>query len=152
MTEQRAARFTDEEFNGLLNGTLPSGENIGLYTHADVVNGVIPDPFGRYAVFMDFETAKATKSGYFKKDGFMGNPLVHVRVGTLEHLEAYFNKAKDNDGEVRNSHLFNNIDYNNQQQGRLLFLGGSHYGLYGGNYLDGNGRFVGVAPEARSAR
>ncbi|MAG52588.1 MAG: hypothetical protein CMH62_01360 [Nanoarchaeota archaeon] len=151
LTDYRAAKFTDEEFGNLLNGTLPDEENIELCHLDDVRLGRISNPFGKYGVVMDFEEGKATKSGYHKKDGFMKNPLVHARVGTLEHLEPYFDKAKDSEGDVGNYHRLQEIDPN-QQQGRLLFLNYDCGGLNGNDDLDFDGRFVGVAPEARSAR
>ena len=77
----------------MLKGILPSGESINLYTVDDVKRG-IPEPFGRYAVWMPAEAAKTTASNWHKKKEFMENPLVIARAGTLEHIEAYFEKAK----------------------------------------------------------
>ena len=151
LTGQNAAKYTNEEFNNLLKGVLQNGESIQIYTIEDIKKGNIPNPFGRYAVALDFETAKATNSGYHKKKGFMENPLVLARVGTIEHLENYFDKANDSDGNVRNTHRLSEIDYN-QQQGRLLYLVNYCDGLDGGNCLDYSGRFVGVAPEARAKK
>jgi hypothetical protein len=151
LTPQNAAKFTDDEFDNLLRGVLPNGESINLYTVDDIVKGNIPDPFGRYAVWMPAETAKGTNSGYHKKKGFMENPLVIARAGTLEHLEKYFDKAKDSDGDVGCYHKFGEIDFR-QPQGRVLFVDGYYFGLRGDIDLDNNGRFVGVAPEAPGAR
>ena len=77
----------------------------------------------------------------------MENPLVIARAGTLEHIEAYFEKAKHKNGTLGNWHRFGEIDFR-QPQGRLLFVNDTYYGIYGYNYLDNNGSFVGVAPEA----
>jgi hypothetical protein len=152
LTPQNAAKFTDEEFNNLLNGVLPSGEGIGLYTIDDVKRGNIVDPFGRYAVWMPAETAKARSSGYHTKTDFMNNELVIAKAGTLDHLDAYFEKAKrSSDSKVGNWHRFGEINYR-QPQGRVLFLYNSYDGLAGDVILDSGGRFVGVAPEARDAR
>ena len=127
-----------------MKGNLPSGESIDLYNVDDVKKG-IPEPFGRYAVWMPAETAKATASGYHKKKDFMENTLVIARAGTLEHLDDYFDKAKSSD-KVGNWCRLGEIDFR-QPQGRLLFVYGTHGGL--GGYLNlSNGRFVGVAPEA----
>ncbi|MBU4351629.1 MAG: hypothetical protein KJ939_00920, partial [Nanoarchaeota archaeon] len=75
LTAQNSAKYSEEEFGNLLNGVLPSGESIDLYSVDDVQSGRISDSFGRYAVWMNAETAKATESGYHKKIDFMKNPL-----------------------------------------------------------------------------
>ncbi|MBI1968846.1 hypothetical protein HYS49_02960 [Candidatus Woesearchaeota archaeon] len=148
LTPQYAAKYTDTEFATLLNGVLPSGESIDLYTVDDVKNG-IPDPFGRYAVWMPAETAKSRSSGYHVKSDFMKNELVMARVGTLEHLDAYFEKAQHPPNQnLGNWHRFGEIDFQ-QPQGRLLFVLNTNNGLNGNLNLNLGGRFVGVvAPEA----
>ncbi|MDI6738606.1 MAG: hypothetical protein QME12_08935, partial [Nanoarchaeota archaeon] len=150
LTQQNAAEYTNDEFDNLLKGILPSGESIDLYTVDDVKKG-IPEPFGRYAVWMPAEAAKATASGYHNKKVFMENPLVIARAGTLEHLDDYFEKAKKSDSTVGNWHRLGEIDFQ-QPQGRLLFIDSALNGLYGDNYLYNSGRFIGVAPEAHGAR
>ncbi len=151
LTGQSAAKFTEKEIDDLLDGILPNGERIELYSTDDVKNAKIPYPFGKYGVVTDFETAKATTSGYHRKNAFLENPLVIARAGTLEHLESYYEKAKSSEGNLANYHPFKRINPT-QSQGRLLFLSSDYDGLYGNNSLLNSGRFVGVAPEARSAR
>ncbi len=151
LTPQNTAKFTDEEFDNLLNGVLPSGESINLYTVDDVRQGRIPDPFGRYAVWMPAETAKAKPSGYHAKSDFMNNELVIARAGTLDHLDAYFEKAQHSSNHnLGNWHRCGKIDFR-QPQGRVLFVDDDYYGLSGNDGLDHDGRFVGVAPEAPGA-
>ena len=150
LTPQNAAEYTPEEFGALLKGILPSGESINLYTVDDVKNGNIPHPFSKYAVWMPGDTAKKTQSSYHSKTDFMNNPLVLARVGTQEYLESYFNKAKNSEGNVRNTHRFKDIDFK-QPQGRVLGLDGGYFGLSGLNDLDDDGRFVGVVAEPHSA-
>ena len=131
---------------------LPSGESIGLYTVDDVKNGMVPDPFGRYAVWMPGETAHSNSSGYHSKSEFMSNELVIARAGTLEHLDKYFEKAQHSSNhDLANLHRFGEIDFR-QPQGRVLFVNGNYIGLNGDNDLYNNGRFVMVAPEAPSAK
>jgi len=77
----------------------------------------------------------------------MNNPLVLARVGVKDHLDSYFDKAK-HEGKVANWHIFNEVDPQ-QPQGRVLFVDSNNSGLVGSNDLDNDGRFVGVAPEAR---
>ena len=147
LTGQNAAKLRDEEFDNLLEGVLPSGESVGIYTVEDVQDGRIPNLFGRYAVVMDFETAKSKSSGFHSKIDFMNNELVFARAGTLDYLDVYFDKAKDSEGKVGNWHRLNEIDPN-QPQGRVLFLDNNYVGLMGYGSLSDGGRFVGVAPEA----
>ena len=78
LTPQNAAKYTDDEFDNLLKGVLPSGESIELYNVDDVKKG-IPEPFGRYAIWMPAEAAKATASGYHKKKDFMENTFSHCK-------------------------------------------------------------------------
>ena|SRR3989338_2309570 len=149
LTEQNAAKYTEEEFDSLLKGQLPAAGSIRIYTVADVSRGNIPDPFGTYGVALDFEKSKATESGFLKKKKFLENPLVLARAGTLEYLDAYFEKAQHpSNHTLGNWHQFGEIDFH-QPQGRLLFLDNYYDGLGGGSSLDNIGRFVGVgAPEA----
>lgn len=152
LTKQYAAKYTEKEIGDLLSGILPNGNSIPFCTVDDVKRGItLPLASLPYAVVMDFETVKATESGWYKKKRFMDNPLVIARAGTLEYLETYFDKAKDSNKNVGCWHRFKEIDPK-QPQGRLLFLGSSYYGLNGNYYLDYYGRFVGVAPEARRAK
>ena len=151
LTLQRVAPFSDEEFDNLLQGILPSGEKIECYHVEDVGNGKIPDPLGRYAIMMDFQIAQKTKSGYFKKKEFMENPLVWARAGTLDYLDAYFEKAEGSNKELGNHHFLGKIDVQ-QPLGRVLWLDFSSYGLDGLSNLISNGRWFGVAPEAHVAR
>tara|TARA_Y100000034_G_scaffold14568_1_gene15281 strand:- start:5 stop:931 length:927 start_codon:yes stop_codon:yes gene_type:complete len=151
LTEQNAAKYTEDEFNNLLEGRLPSGESISLYTLDDIKNNNIPDPFARYGIVLDFETAKSKSSGYHSKSDFMNNELVIARAGTLDYLDEYFEKAKRSQGKVGNWHKLNEIDHN-QPQGRVLFLSDRCYGLVGNFSLDFNGLFVVVAPEAHDAK
>ena len=94
-----------------------------MYNVDDVKKG-IPEPFGRYAIWMPAEAAKITASGTHDKTNFMENPLVIARAGTLEHIEAYFEKAKHTDGTVGNWHRFGEIDFR-QPQACLLFVNGT---------------------------
>lgn len=147
LTPQNAARFTPKEFDDLLEGVLPSGERIVLYSVNDVKEGKVKNPFGRYAVWLPFETAKTTNSGWHNKHDFINNDLVIARAGTTKYLNNYFEKVKHNDRTVGNWHRFNEIDPN-VPQGRVLFVDDNCSGLNGDSNLNGSGRFGGVAPEA----
>ena len=153
LTPQNAARYTENEFDELLKGKLPTGDSIDLYTVDDVRKGRIPNLFVRYGVMLDLETAKAVKYDHKHQKGeFVENPLVLARVGTKEHLDSYFEKAKhSSQNYVHNWHRFAEIDPQ-QPQGRVLFLYDSCSGLSGDSGLNNDGRFVGVAPEAHGAK
>ncbi|MDD3175265.1 MAG: hypothetical protein PHU51_02200 [Candidatus Nanoarchaeia archaeon] len=142
LTSQNSAKYTNEEFEQLLNGKI-NGESIEIYSIDDVMKGNIKNPFGKYAIVLDFDVAKNTKSDYFDKKDFMKNPLVLARAGTLEYLDVYFEKAKHSDGTVGNSHRLNDIDPK-QPQGRVLYLNIDYNWLDGSISLDNDGRFVGV--------
>jgi hypothetical protein len=145
-----SAKYSNEEFNDLLEGKLPDGSSIQLYRFEEIKAGAssLPHKFG---VVIPYSMAQATKSGYHKKDAFISNPLVIARVGGIENLEKYYDLAKASDGDLGCYHPFSGRDAS-VPRGRLLFLNNDYYGLDGLSNLIDNGRFVGVAPEAPSAK
>ncbi|MCX6710470.1 MAG: hypothetical protein NTZ02_00070, partial [Candidatus Woesearchaeota archaeon] len=113
-----------------------------------VKKGNIPDPFGRYAVALDFETARATSSEPSPKEDFINNPLVLARVGTPEYLEDFYeNSTNCCDREAGNVHRLGGIDYH-QPQGLFLLMYSSGIGSTVNNSLDTIGHFVGVARQS----
>ena len=109
--------------------------------------GSVPHQFG---VVMPYATAQGTHSGQHDKGTFLANPLVIARtVGSFDHLEPYFEKAKSSN-KVGSYHPFSGRDAT-VPQGRVLFVSTNINGLDGYFDLSNNGRFVGVAPEAPSA-
>ena len=147
LTPQRAAKLTDAEFTDIVNGKLPDGTKIPVYSFIEFKQGVKDLPL-RYAVVMDFETARKTESGYQKIDKLYDNPLFIVRAGGVKAAKAFLDKAKlvYNSQKLGNWHSFNKIDVE-QSQGRPLFVG-CDVGLGGYDFLDYYGRVLGVAPEA----
>ncbi|MBU4456455.1 MAG: hypothetical protein KKA65_03050, partial [Nanoarchaeota archaeon] len=145
-----SAKYEPQEFDNLLDGKLPGGSLIELFSFEDIKKGVLNLPH-RFGVVMPYSTAQDTKSGYHQKKAFMENPLVIARAAGQENLESYYKMAKDSDGDLGCYHPFKNRDAS-VPQGRVLFLVNNYIGL-GGNYdLNDYGRFVGVAPKARGAR
>ena len=139
-----SAKYTQEEFSNLLRGELPDGNSIRLYSIDDLKRS---SPIERkYGVVIPYGLARETKSGYHGKDEFMRNPLVIARFGGMENIEKYFDLAKSSDGNVGCWHRFSDQNLN-IPEGRVLFLFNGCNGLYGDNYLNNNGRFVGVAPK-----
>lgn len=138
----RSAQYTSSEFDNLLEGKLPSGETIKLYSLDDLKKET--PKIRRFGVVIPYEVAQATKSDWNYKKEFVESPLVIARNGGLENLDAYFDKAKCSDGALRNFHTFGNRDVNSPK-GRLLFLYSSFSSLNGNGYLYYNGHFVGVS-------
>ena len=145
-----SAKYSDNEFDDLLDGKLPDNTSIQLYRFEEIKKGITSLPH-RFGVVMPYSMAKGTSSGYHKKDGFTTNPLVIARAGGIENLEAYYNLAKHLDGDLGNYHPFSDRDASTPQ-GRLLYLDYYFGGLNGYSDLSNNGRFVGVAPEAHSSK
>jgi hypothetical protein len=145
-----SAKYTNEEFSGLLEGKI-NNEDMPLFLIDDIKKGITDMP-RRYGVVLPLATIQSSKSGYHTKEEFLNNDLVIARAGGTQHLDAYFEKAKrTSDNMIGNWHAFNGRDPS-VPQGRLLFLDNGYTGLYGNVSLNDDGRFVGVAPEAPSAK
>ncbi|MBI4447712.1 hypothetical protein HY643_01920 [Candidatus Woesearchaeota archaeon] len=137
------AKYAQEEFDGLLEGNLPDGKKVKLYTLDDLKKEtkILERNFG---VVMPYEVAQATKSDWHTKTAFMNNPLVIARVVDFENLEVYFDKAKRSDGTWGNFHLFEG-GHPNQVKEHLVYLNSSNLGLVGDYGINYYGRFVGVS-------
>jgi hypothetical protein len=148
-----AAKLTEKEFRELLEGKLPDGSEMPIFSFDDFMKEAsLPM---RYAIIMDFGKVQKTKSGYQDADGLKDNPLLIARCGGVAQATEYIDKAKEkyNKTQLGQWHPFSDIDPE-QRQGRLLFLGYCDYGssINGYDYISNCGRFVGVAPEAQGVR
>lgn len=140
-----SAGYRNAEFDGLLEERLPNEDSIHLYRFEEIKNGVSNLPH-RFGVVMPYKMAQETKSGYHNKKPFMDNPLVIARVAVMEHLEPYYERAKDPDKDIANYHPFKGRQPY-PPQGRLLFLNDYNYlDMHGYCGLHFYGYFVGVAP------
>ena len=149
LTPQYAGKLSKNEIKNLLAGKLADETLIPVFSYEDFTKqSKLPI---RYAVVLDFDTAKKTESGYQNADKLVENALFVVRAGGIEQATAYVKKAKEvyKSNNLGNWHPLNNID-TNQEQGRVLFLNDVNGGF--SSFIDFNGRFVGVAPEALEAR
>ena len=72
----------------------PTRDEIPVYAFREFERG-IPDQPRRYAVVMDFETARNSTSGYVPFDDLKEAPLMIVRAGGTEAAAAYLDKARD---------------------------------------------------------
>jgi len=129
LTGQYAAKITDEEARGILEGRLPSGAEIPIFPFDEFKRGIADMPT-RYGVVMDFEMAKKSISGYENFDVLMDEPNMIVRAGGIGPLAAYLEKARNrcNTKLMGNWHPYNRIDPD-QPQTRIVFLAGNQGGV-----------------------
>ena len=122
------ARISEWEAQGLLDGKLPDGNEVPVFSFGEFENGISDLP-RRYAVVLDFETAKTSNNGNAPFDVLKDDPLMIVRAGGVELAAAYLDKARDRKtSAVAGSwHCLHDIDPD-QPQTRVLFLGGNEGG------------------------
>ena len=123
-----AAKIAEREASDVLEGKLPDGTEIPVFVFDEFKRGIADLP-RRYAVVMDFETAKNSKSGNETFDALKDDPLMMVRAGGVEAAAAYLDKARDRHKSpvMGNWHSFNDINPD-QPQTRILFLAGTEGG------------------------
>ncbi|MFQ5982591.1 MAG: hypothetical protein ACE5KS_04365 [Woeseiaceae bacterium] len=164
LTGQYAAKISAQEARNVLDGKLPDGDEIPVYSFDEFRRGVADLPI-RYGVVLDFDKAKNSARGYVSFDVLKDDPIMIVRAGGVEPLAAYFDKAKarHNTELMGNSHPYRWIDPD-QPQSRILTLGGNKGGIgsegkeqglgwgyasdsgIGTSWLGGMARYVAVAP------
>lgn len=86
-------------FDKLLDGKLPDGSSIELYSFEDIKKGVsnLPHKFG---VVVPYSKVVNTATNLDFKENFMKNPLVIARNGGLNNLEEYFDRLEETMAEV----------------------------------------------------
>lgn len=162
VTGQSAIKLSKQEAREILNGELPDGTEIPVYTFTDFKRGIADLP-RRYAVTLDYNVARAATRGYEFFEVLMDEPNMIVRAGGVEQLAAYLDKyrARHRTEKMGNWHPYNRIDPN-QPQTRIPFLAGNkggigsneehdygydeEYGLGGDASMVGMARYVAVAP------
>ena len=82
-TGQYAGKISEREAADILKGKLPNGTEIPVYAFDEFRQGVAGLP-RRYAVVMDFESVRKSKSGYQTFDELKEEPLMIVRAGGIE--------------------------------------------------------------------
>jgi hypothetical protein len=164
ITGQSAAKITEREARDVLEGKLPDGAEIPVYSFDEFKRGIANLPM-HYGVILDFETARKSTRGYDPFDVLKEEPNMIVRAGGVEPLASYLDKFRDrhNTKMMGNWHPYNRIDPD-QPQTRIPVLAGnkggtgsdvdeeSHwgydeeYGLGGDASMVGMARYVAVAP------
>ena len=164
MTGQYAAKITVKEADDVLEGKLPDGTEIPIYSFSEFKRGISDLPI-RYGVILDYELARQSLRGYGEFEVLKDDPNMIVRAGGVEANAAYLNKFRDrhNTKLMGHWHPYNRINPD-QPQTRVLFLAGnqggwgtddddfgeygydSDYGLGGDASMGGMARYVAVAP------
>ena len=143
-----AGRLSQRDFNNLLNGKLPDGKEIPVYSYADFIDqGNLPR---KYGIILDFDRIKSIQSGLNDIDSLYENPLIIARAGGQEQAREYLDKVKQiyQEKDLRLYHPFQRVDAS-KAQGRVLFVG-CEINFYGNSGLDADGRFIWVQKSAES--
>ena len=128
-TGKFAAKITVQEAHDVLEGKLPDGSQIPVYSYDEFKLGIADLP-RRYAVVTDMDLARKSPSGYSTFDVLKDDPLMIVRAGGVDAAAAYLDKARDrhNTEMMGNFHPFETIDLD-QPQTTIMFLGGNEGGI-----------------------
>jgi hypothetical protein len=163
-----AGKISQGEAADVLEGKMPDGREIPIYSYDEFERGVAALP-RHYAVVLDFATAKKCGNGYQAFDVLKEDPLMIMRAGGVEAVAAYLDKAKDRGKpeDMGNWHIFPEIDPEQAQASVLLLYGSpggerarvyanegmphlrgvdTEFGLCGSAGMINMGRYVAVAP------
>ena len=164
LTRGCAGKITEREAHDVLEGKLPDGTEIPVYSFDEFKQGIQDLP-RRHAVIMDIAMVRKSKSGYELFDVLKDEPFMIVRAGGVAANAAYLDKFRDryNTKVMGNYHPFNRVDLR-QPQTRITFLAGNmggvasddddfpelgydcEYGMGGYAAITGMARYVAVAP------
>ena len=163
-----AGKISAREASEVLDGRLPDDEEIPVFAFGEFKQGITGLP-RRYAVVLDFETAKKCNNGYQAFDALKDDPLMILRAGGVEAAAAYLDMARErgNLETIGNWHIFPKIDPDQPQASVLLLYGSpggvraevyanegmphlrgvdTEFGLCGSAGMINRGRYVAVAP------
>jgi len=131
------AKILPREARDLLQGRLPDGGEIPVFSFSELKRG-IPNLPRRHAVVMDFAMAKESLCGFAAFDALKDDPLMIVRAGGVEAAAAYLDKAAARCGTSKMGcwHPFRHIDPS-QPQCRVPNLAGNK-GSLGSEEDDGH--------------
>ncbi len=133
-----AGKLSGREAHDVLEGRMPDGVEIPIYSFDELKRGIGKPP-RRYGVITDFETARNAACGYVSFDTLKEDPVMIVRAGGVEAAAAYLNKAqaRRNTTKMGSWHPFNNVDTPHQPQTRVPNLSGNKGG-HGSEEDDGH--------------
>ena len=165
-----AGKISNDEARNVLDGRLPDGSDVPVYSFREFRNGIAKLP-RRYAVVMDFDTAKNCNSGYEEFEKLFDDPLMIVRAGGVDAAADYLNKARSRNDTTRMGswHPYTMVKDVEQPQARVPNLAGNNggqgseeddghlygydtdYGIGGDSWIHSTsminiGRYVAVAP------
>jgi hypothetical protein len=125
-----AAKISEAEARGVLEGKLPDGSEIPVYSFDEFRQGIGDLP-RRDGVVTDFEAARNSACGYVTIDTLKDDPLMIVRAGGAEAASAYLDTARvrHNTEKMGSWHPFNYIDTPNQPQTRIPNMSGNKGGV-----------------------
>ena len=104
-------KILETEAHDMLEGRCPDGTEIPVFPFSEFQKGISDLP-RRYAVVMDFETARSSACGLTSFDQLKDDPLMIVRAGGTEAAAAYLDKAQEYYGtqEMGSWHRFDDMD------------------------------------------
>ncbi len=167
-TGQYAAKITAKESHNVLEGKLPNGTEVPIYSFDEFRKGISSLPI-RYGVTIDFELASQSLRGYEEFENLKDDANMIVRAGGVAANNAYLDKYRDRNNTrlMGHWHPYNRINMD-QPQTRLPFLAGnrggifsegddpeewgydSEYGLGGDACIHNMARYIAVAPRDTS--
>ncbi|MCZ6617394.1 MAG: hypothetical protein O7E57_04620 [Gammaproteobacteria bacterium] len=123
-----AGKIIASEAHDMLDGKLADGSEIPVFPFDEFKRGVHDLPH-RYAIVIDFETARKSLNGYHGFDDLKDDPMMIVRAGGVDAAAAYLDKARNrrDTGVMGNWHPFNTINPE-QAQTRVPILAGNEGG------------------------
>jgi len=116
------AKILEKEAQDVLEGRLPDGTEIPVFSFDEIKRGVRNLP-RRYAIVMDFELARSTPRGFSSFDELKENPVMIARAGGQEAAAVYLDKAREFYGttQMGNWHRFDQMNPD-QPQTYIQFL------------------------------